>query len=92
MQLTQSSFSTFALTPDEQYNGQLLSDTQKAVLCNWRTSLAQVQLSSRIDVGNIYQSVQDEAYRRGQIDFITALLETAEATVTDMQEAKQVQQ
>lgn len=89
MQLIQSSFSTYALTPDEQLNGQLLSETQKAVLCNWRTQLAQVQIMSRIDTTDIYRSVQDEAYRRGQIDFITALLETTEATVEDMREGQQ---
>ena len=89
MQLIQSTFSTYSLTLDEQFNGQLLSETQKAVLCNWRTQLAQVQIMSRIDTTDIYRSVQDEAYRRGQIDFITALLETAEATVADMQEEQQ---
>ena len=91
MQLIPSQFSTFHLTEDEQLNGSILTETQKAVLINWRTQLATVQLATKINVNNITESVQDESYRRGQIDLITCMLETADVALEELQKIEQRQ-
>lgn len=69
-----NTFSSFALSADEQKAGQTLTSLNVAVLQNQRSSIAEEKLALAFDPANPQAFMQQEAYLKGQLDILNYIL------------------
>lgn len=84
--LIPNSFSSYNLTDKETLNGSVLTGLQKQVVKNLQAVCAEEKLRLEFNPDNTSAFIQQEAYKRGQLDLLTYLLENSdlsEATLND---------
>jgi hypothetical protein len=81
--LVSNSFTQYALTPEQELQGSVLTPLQLMVLHNQLTALAEEKISLKFDPDNIYSFAQREAELTGQIGILRYLIETSEAIRTN---------
>lgn len=84
--LTLNSFSSYHLTDDETTLGSVLTLTQKQVLQNQLATCAEEKLALVFDTEKPQEFVQQEAFKRGQIEMLSYILDcsaTAEHTLAN---------
>ena len=84
--LIPNSFSYYSMTDEETLQGSILSIPQKQVIQNHLAKCAEEKLLLEYDPSNPSVFLQQEAYKRGQIDILTYLLDEssiAEDTAPD---------
>lgn len=78
--LIENSFSSYALTEDEERQGSLLTITQKQFLQNQVALCAEEKIALEFDPSEPNLFLQAEAYKKGQIDAYKYLLECSAIT------------
>lgn len=84
--LIPNSFSSYDLTDKEALQGAVLTNLQKQVLQNMQAACAEEKLRLDFDIEKHLSFVQQEAYKRGQLDLLSYIIsssEIAEATLND---------
>lgn len=74
-----NSFTSYELTDKEQLEGTILSSLQKQVMQTQRSQIAEEKLGLEFDTSNPAAFTQQEAYKRGQLDILTYLLDASDA-------------
>lgn len=74
-----NSFSSFALTEEEQVSGSVFSADQKRVMQNLISEAAEESLNLTYDGTNPIKYAQQEAYLKGKIDILKWLIEASDA-------------
>lgn len=86
--LVANAFSMYQLTDKERLQGIVLSIMQKQVIQNRLAEIAEEKLLLEFDPDKSSSFIQQEAYKRGQIDILTYLLADSEAAeesdITDL--------
>ena len=77
-------FTTYELTEEEQLQGHVLTEQQKQVFQNERANLAEERSALSIDSDNVIKSAQEEAYKLGQLDQMSWILDASEASNTEL--------
>lgn len=77
--LIPNSFSTYELTDQELEQGSMYTITQKQVLQNHLAVCAEEKIALELNTSDPQQFIQQEAYKRGQMDTLRYLLEQSEA-------------
>ena len=77
--LIQNTFSTYQLDEDELVQGTLLTTLQKQVIQTQIGTIADEKLRLEFDSDKPMQFMQQEAYKRGQLDALNYLLQASEA-------------
>ena len=67
-------FNRFTLSPQEEKDGKLLNDFQRAVLHNMRADFSQEKLNLTFTPENIVNYAQQEACLTGQISLLDIIL------------------
>lgn len=67
-------FSTYTLSPKEEYEGQRLNEFQRMYLHNLRAQKADAKLRMIFTPDNIVDFAQQDAYLAAQIELLDALL------------------
>jgi len=75
----QNTFSTYQLDEDELVQGTLLTTLQKQVIQTQIGTIADEKLRLEFDSDKPMQFMQQEAYKRGQLDALNYLLQASEA-------------
>jgi hypothetical protein len=75
----QNTFSTYQLDEDELVQGTLLTTLQKQVIQTQIGTIADEKLRLEFDSDKPMQFMQQEAYKRGQLDALSYLLQASEA-------------
>jgi hypothetical protein len=83
--LIQNTFSTYQLDEDELVQGSLLTTLQKQVIQTQIGTIADEKLRLEFDSDKPMQFMQQEAYKRGQLDALNYLLQASEALELDTQ-------
>jgi hypothetical protein len=78
-ELIPNSFSSYNLTEKEVLQGSILSTLQKQVLQNQLAAIAEEKLRLDYDPAKILEFVQQDAYKRGQIDLLSFILDASDA-------------
>jgi hypothetical protein len=78
-QLISNELSSYALTPEEELAGRLLTDNQKMVIQNQIYELSMTRLRLEYTPDHHQQYLQAEAENKGQIQALKFLLELSEA-------------
>jgi hypothetical protein len=78
--LIPNEFTSYQLNEQEQLEGALLTTTQKQVLQNQLSICAAELLSLEFDTTNPQIYIQQEAYKRGQIEQLRFLLASSDAS------------
>lgn len=68
-------FSSYELTDEEAIQGAIFTITQKQVLQNQLAMLAGEKLALEFDVNKPNKFIQDDSFKKGQIDLIKYLLD-----------------
>jgi len=74
-------FTAYELTAEESKLGATLTSLNVAVIQTLRSHIAADKLTTVFDVQNPQAYVQDEAYKRGQLDILQHLLDLHEAAI-----------
>lgn len=74
-----NSFTTYELTEEEELHGTILTTAQEQVLQNKRAMIAEEKLALEFDPERPKDFIQQDAYKKGQLDLITYLLDASEA-------------
>jgi len=77
--LIANSFSSYELEENEVLQGSILTELQKQVLQNQLSAVAEERLRLDYDVKEPLSFVQQEAYKKGQIELLTFILESSES-------------
>ena len=77
--LIPNSFSTYHMTEEDALNGSIFTPLQMEVLHNILAIYAEEKLTIDYDVKNPESFIQEEAYKRGQIEVLKYLLENSKA-------------
>ena len=72
-----NSFTTYDLTEKEVLQGSILTIQQVQVLQNQRATIAEERLALTFDPSDITGFAQAEAYKKGQLDIISWLLDAS---------------
>lgn len=72
-------FSSYLLTEDEEIQGAIFTVTQKQAIQNQLATCAAEKLRLEFDPETPKLFIQQEAYKRGQIEILQYLLESSEA-------------
>jgi hypothetical protein len=84
--LVSNSFASYDLTEEEELQGSIFTTLQKQVLQNLMSHCAEEKLRLEYDVNNSLSFVQQEAYKRGQLDIIEYLLTKSEDAEAESRE------
>lgn len=76
--LLTNTFSTFHLTEEQQLQSAILTDLQRCHLQNQLAAIAEEKIRLEYDPANPETFIQQEAYKRGQLDILSYLLELSE--------------
>ncbi len=76
-QIRSNIFTSYDLTDEEQLSGTVLTVSQKQVLQNMLSDVAEAQLYLEIDVAKPHEYIQQNAYKQGQIELLSYLLEAS---------------
>jgi len=68
-------FSSYELTDEEALQGAIFTITQKQCLQNQLSQLAGEKLALEFDVNSPNKFIQDDAFKKGQLDIIKYLLD-----------------
>ena len=68
-------FQAWVLSPEEQLQGQVLTNLQKQVIQNERTALANKRIALQFDPEHPLKFQQEDAELQGQIGILSYLLE-----------------
>jgi len=79
MRTIPSTFSRYSLTTEETLSGTILNDMQLGVLHNMRTDAAEQKINLVFTPNDVLSYTQQEAFLKGQIDLITALIDASAA-------------
>lgn len=83
-----NSFTSYILTDREQLEGILLTLAQKQVLQTQRAIIAEEKLALEFDPEHPLLFQQQEAFKRGQLEFVTYLLEASDAAELELSTGK----
>lgn len=75
--LIPNTFSSYALSEDQEIAGNILSTEQKCCIQNRIAEIAEQKLRVSYDVANPESFIQEESYLRGQIDILNWLIDTS---------------
>ena len=78
-------FQTFELSDEEILSGQTLSSTQKKVIQNEISALANQKILLKVDPANIHVFIQQEAEMQGRILALQWLITRSELAMTALQ-------
>ena len=73
-------FQVIPLSTKDEANGQILNSLQKAALQNHRAAIATQKLNLTFTPNDVLSFTQQEAYLKGQLDFIQYLLDASQAS------------
>jgi hypothetical protein len=73
-----NSFTSYILTDAEMVQGSILNSLQMQVLQNRLAIIAEAKLHLRLDPDNVTVFAQELAYKQGQLDLLTELLEVSD--------------
>ncbi len=73
-------FQVIGLSPSDEANGQILNSLQKAVLQNSRAAIATQKINLVFTPNDVLSYTQQEAYLKGQLDYIQYLLDASLAS------------
>lgn len=79
--LIPNAFSTYELSEEEEIQGCIFTIAQTQVLQNKLAEIAQEKLALEFDTGSPQEFIQQEAYKKGQLDLIQYLLDNSEAVI-----------
>lgn len=79
--LIANSFTTYQLTDEEMIVGSILTIAQKQVLQNMLSVSAEEKIVLEYDVKCPETFIQQEAYKRGQIELLQYILDQSDAAV-----------
>lgn len=79
--LIANQFTTWQLNEDEEAEGSIFTITQRQVMQNHMASIAIEKLSAAYNTENELESIQKEAYNRGQIDLCMYFLDQSESAI-----------
>jgi len=68
-------FSSYELTDEEAIQGAIFTITQKQVMQNHLAQIAGEKLALEFDVTNPNKFIQDDSYKKGQLDFVKYLID-----------------
>jgi len=74
-----NTFTTYEFTDKEELQGQILTTLQKQNIQNQRARVAEEKLALDFDTSKPEVFTQQEAYKRGQLEVLTWLLEASDA-------------
>lgn len=84
MHLQPNTFSSYSLTDKEALEGTVLTTIQRAVIQNQLAAIAAEKIHLDYDASNPETFIQQEAYKRGQIDILRYLLDASEAAAIEL--------
>ncbi len=76
-------FTSWDLSDKEILAGSVFTTTQKQVIQNLLATVAEEKLLLRVDSSNVSSFIQEEATKQGQIDILTYILSTSDATLEE---------
>jgi len=79
-ELLPNEFTSYKLNEQEQLEGSILTTTQKQVVQNQLAMCAAELLALEYDVGHPQSYIQQEAYKRGQIEMARYILASSDAS------------
>jgi len=79
-----NTFKLYALSSKETLLGSVLTELQTQVLHNLRTVVAEEKLYLEYDIANPTEFIQQEAYKRGQLDLISHILDLSKAAQEEL--------
>lgn len=77
--LIENDFSSYSLNEEEEKEGAMLTITQKQVIQNEISVFAHELLELRFDPDEPNKYIQEESYKRGQLDALRFRLQCSEA-------------
>jgi hypothetical protein len=87
MELTQSTFSKYALSENDQIIGSTLTTLTKQFIQNQICNIAEQRIALVPDPNNYAEFIQQEAYLKGQMDSLKFLLDSSNASEQALLEA-----
>ena len=78
--LVDNSFSTYELTKEEELQGNILTIAQQQVIQNRLATAAEEKLTLEFDPAEPNLFMQQEAYKRAEIDTLRFILDTSKAS------------
>ena len=81
--LQDNDFSSYALTEEEELQGALLTITQRQVIQNQLSAVACEKLALEFNTDKPDSFIQQEAYKRGQLDLLSYLLDQSQSAVEE---------
>ena len=78
-----NTYTTYDLSEEESLQGAILNDTQQQVLQTQLATYAEEKLAMPFDTQNPGVFAQQEAYKRGQMDAVTYILEMHAASIVE---------
>lgn len=79
-----NTFITYNLTEEEALRGAVFSYEQKRNLHNQRALVAEEKLRLSFDPSNPQDFMQQEAYKRGQLELLDYLIESSDAAEAEL--------
>ena len=79
--LIPNTFSTYHLTEEETLQGSVLSFTQRQVMQNRLAVVAEEKLGLEFDTAKPESFIQQEAYKKGQVELYQWLLDESDTAV-----------
>ena len=83
-QLIPSQFCLYSLTEEETLAGQILNTSQKMVLQNSRTDIAQQILNLEASPDSYNTFIQQDGYLKGQLAILNYLLDASDAAEVEI--------
>jgi len=77
--LRDNEFSSYTLTDEEELQGSLLTVTQRQVMQNQLSAAVSEKITLEFDTDKPDKFMQQEAYKRGQIDILNFILASSDA-------------
>jgi len=78
--LIDNEFASYALTEEEALQGSILTITQKQVIQNQLSSIAEQKINLIFDTDKPDSFIQEEAYLKGQLEMLRHLLDVSTAS------------
>lgn len=87
--LVDNTFSSYFLTEDEETEGSILSITQRQLLQNDLATCAEEKLRLEFDPAEPQLFIQQEAFKKGQIELIQYMLDRSESAIESRAQPQQ---
>ena len=82
--LIPNSFASYSMTEEEQLQGAVLTTLQVQHIQNQLALCAEEKLTLDFDTSDPNKYIQQEAYKRGQLEMLKYLLESSEAATLEL--------